>query len=88
MVREYGPFRERFQEYILERTANHPALVPMIMHGQGKARFRLACKETVQAKNLLFPWHKDDEGLCQLFDRLCDEGSESVEGELDRRSGT
>ena len=33
MVREYGPFRERFEEYILERTANHPSLVPMIMAG-------------------------------------------------------
>ena len=47
MVREYGPFRDRFEVYILERTANHPSLVPMIMHGQGKARFRLACKETL-----------------------------------------
>ncbi len=25
MVREYGPFRERFEGYILERTANHPS---------------------------------------------------------------
>ena len=47
MVREYVPFRERFEEYILERTANHLSLVPMIMYGQGKARFRLACKETL-----------------------------------------
>ncbi len=215
MVREYDPFRERFEEYILELTANHPSLVPMIMDGQGKARFRLACKETldgtdwsswldqaaldgpdsvlideeistclkelgypgqlsykrvpvpadslpedealppgfeellqivkaaaaatpldfmrlvlassqgevqfieviegpefrreletafredfqvlgmlgwevldktVQAKNLLFPWHKDNEALRQLFARLCDEGVESVEGELERRS--
>ena len=23
MVRKYGPFRERFEEYILERTTNH-----------------------------------------------------------------
>ena len=43
-------------------------------------------KETVQAKNLLFPWHKDDETLSDLFDRLCDEGAESVEGKLERRS--
>ncbi len=28
MAREYGPFRERFEEYILERTANHPSVVP------------------------------------------------------------
>ncbi len=49
MVREYGPFRERFEEYILERTANHPSLVPMVMYGQGKARFRLACKETLDS---------------------------------------
>ncbi len=27
-------------------------------------------KGTVQAKNLLFPWHKDNETLQQLFDRL------------------
>ncbi len=39
-------------------------------------------KETVQAKNLLFPWHEDDETLRQLFDRLCDEGAESVEQEF------
>ena len=45
-------------------------------------------KETVQAKNLLFPWHKDDETLCELFDRLCDEGAESVEQEFDRRTRT
>ncbi len=49
MVREYGQFRERFEEYILERTANHPSLVPMIMDGQDKARFRLACKETLDS---------------------------------------
>ncbi len=45
-------------------------------------------EETVQAKNVLFPWHRDDETLCQLFDRLCDEGVESVEQELDRRTKT
>ena len=50
MAPENGPFRERFEEYILERTANHPSLVPMIMHGQGKARFRLACKETLEPR--------------------------------------
>ncbi len=43
-------------------------------------------KETVQAKNLLFPWHKDNETLRELFDRLCDEGAVSVEQELDWRS--
>ncbi len=43
-------------------------------------------KETVQAKNVLFPWHKDNETLCELFDRLCDEGAESVEEEFGRRS--
>ncbi len=44
-------------------------------------------KETLQAENLLFPRHKDNEALSQLFDRLCDEGAESVERELvERRS--
>ena len=47
MVRDYGPFRERFEEYILERTASHPSLVPMIMEERGKVCFRLACKETL-----------------------------------------
>ncbi len=45
-------------------------------------------EETVQAKNLLIPWHKDDETLCELFDWLCDEGAESLEQELDQRSKT
>ncbi len=40
---------------------------------------------TLQAKNLMFPWHKDNETL-ELFDRLCDEGAVSVEQELDWRS--
>ena len=44
--------------------------------------------ETVQAKNLLFPWHKDNETLTELFDRLCDEGAESVAQELERRTRT
>ena len=215
MVPEYGPFRERSEEYILQRTANHPSLVPMIMYGQGKASFRLACKDTlnhsnfsswldqaaldgpervlideeisaclkdlgysgdladeafpdlvasasfgdetlppgseeliqivraaaaatplefmrlvlassddvrfvevtegaefrreletairegcqalgmlgwelgegtVQAKNLLFAWHRENETLGELFERLCDEGVDSVERELDQRS--
>ena len=42
----------------------------------------------MQAKNLLFSWHKDDETLRELFDRLCDEGAESVEQELGRRTKT
>ena len=37
MVREYGPFRERFEEYIVERTTDYPSVVPMIMEEQGKA---------------------------------------------------
>lgn len=41
---------------------------------------------TVQAKNLLFPWHKDNEALGELFDRLCDEGADSVEQEFDQWS--
>ncbi len=43
-------------------------------------------EETVQAKNVVFPWHKDDETLCELFDRLCDEGAESVEEEFERQA--
>ena len=37
----------------------------------------------MQAKNLLFPWHKDNETLYQLFDRLCEEGADSVEQEFE-----
>ena len=43
-------------------------------------------KQTMQAKNLLFPWHEGNESLWELFDRLYDEGAESAEQELDRRS--
>ncbi len=88
----------RFEEYILERTANHPSLVPMIMDGQGKASFRLACKETLEHSNfsswlnqsaldgpervlideqIYTPWHRGNEPLKQLFDRLCEEGANS-----------
>ncbi len=28
MVREHGPFRERFEEYILERTKDYPSWFP------------------------------------------------------------
>ncbi len=51
MVREYGPFRERFEEYILERTGDHPSVIPVVMDGQGKASFRLVCKETLNHSN-------------------------------------
>ncbi len=212
MALEYGPFRERLESYILDRTANHPTLVPLVMFQQDQFCFRLACKEMldgtswsswlhysaldgagrllldeeisgclrelgytgelsskpkgvashtaadegppgfeelvqivraiatatplefvrvalasseevrfievtegpefrreleaatredfqalgmlgwelgeerVQAKRLLFPWHGDNEKLGGLFERLFDEGAESVERELDRRS--
>ena len=88
MVREYGPFRERFEEYILERTANHPSLVPMIMYGQGKASFRLACKDTLNHSNFS-PWFDEaslygGQGMLQL-----DHAIVVCLGELeeDRRSG-
>ena len=42
-------------------------------------------ERTVQAKNPLFPWHRDNETLRELFDGLCEEGVDSVERELDRR---
>ncbi len=42
-------------------------------------------KETVQAKNLLFPWHRKNEVLSRLFDQLCEEGADSVEQEFERR---
>ena len=51
MVREFGHIGERFEDYILECTKDHPSVVPMIMDGQGKARFRLVCKETRNNSN-------------------------------------
>ena len=41
MVREYGPFRERFEEYIQERTPNHPCLILMIMGQQESPSIRV-----------------------------------------------
>ncbi len=58
MALEYGPLRERLEAYILDRTANHPALVL---------------------------WHRDN-SIGELFERLYDEGAESVEREIERRS--
>ena len=51
MVPEYGPFRERFEEYILERTKDYPSVVPMVMLKRGKASFRLACKKPLNHSN-------------------------------------
>ena len=51
MVREYGYPRDRFEEYILERTANDPSVIPMIMEQQGQLSFRLACKDTLNHNN-------------------------------------
>ena len=30
MVPEYGPFRERLEEYMLERTASHPSVASSV----------------------------------------------------------
>ena len=46
MVREYGHISERFEDYILEHTGDHPNVIPIVMGSQGKARFRLTCKKT------------------------------------------
>ena len=51
MVRPFGHLRERFDDYILERTADYPSVVPMVMLKRGKASFRLACKETLNHSN-------------------------------------
>jgi len=55
MVRPFGHLHERFEDYILERTADYPSAVPMIMEEQGKASFRLVCKETLNHSNFS-PW--------------------------------
>ncbi len=55
MVRPFGHLRERFEDYILERTTDYPSVVPMIMEEQGKASFRLVCKETLNHSNFS-PW--------------------------------
>ena len=47
MPRKHGHLRERFEDYILERTQDHPSVVPIIMEERGKVSFRLACKETL-----------------------------------------
>ena len=47
MAPEYGPFRYRLEEYILSRTANHPALVPLVMFQLDQFCFWLVRKETL-----------------------------------------
>ena len=39
----------------------------------------------MQANDLLFPWHRDNETLRELSDRLYDEGANGVEQKLDRK---
>ncbi len=53
MVREYGPFRERLEEYILESTKGHPSLVPLAKPQQDKVSFRLASKDTLSQQLLV-----------------------------------
>ena len=48
MVPPFGHIGERFEDYILERTGDHPSIV---MGNQGKARFRLVCKKTRNNSN-------------------------------------
>lgn len=67
MVSDYGPFRERLEEYILELTANHPSLVPMIMEWQDKAGYAL-CAVPVRAYRQL-PAVRSQE--CQVCVRRC-----------------
>ena len=35
---------------------------------------------------MIFPWHQEDENLCKLFKRLCEEGVDSVKEEFEKRS--
>ena len=42
--------------------------------------------KTIQARSMLFPWHKENAKLGDLFQRLCEEGADSVQGEFERRS--
>ena len=51
MVRQFGHLRQRFEDYILERTADHPSVIPIVMGSQGQACFRLTCKETLNHSN-------------------------------------
>ncbi len=88
MVRPFGPIHERFEEYILERTKDHPSVIPMIMGNQGKACFRLACKDTLNHSHFS-PWFDEASlyggpGMMQL-----DHAIVVCLGELeeDRRSG-
>ena len=55
MVRPFGHISERFEDYILERTKDHPSVIPIIMGNQGEACFRLTCKDTRNSSEFT-PW--------------------------------
>ncbi|MDA2926955.1 hypothetical protein MYX78_06940 [Acidobacteria bacterium AH-259-G07] len=38
----------------------------------------------VQAKSMLFPWHRENRMLGELFDRLCEEGVDRVQEGFER----
>ncbi len=61
MVRPFGHIGERFEEYILERTGEHPSVIPIVMGNRGKARFRLTCKKTLNSSE--FPSWFDEASL-------------------------
>ena len=88
MARPFGHLRERFDDYILERTTDYPSVIPIVMGSQGKACFRLVCKETLNHSNFS-PWFDEASlyggpGMLQLDHAIvvC-----LAELEEDRRSG-
>lgn len=44
--------------------------------------------ERIQARNMIFPWHKENPQLRELFQRLCEMGVDSVREESERKSAS
>ena len=40
----------------------------------------------VQARSVIFPWHKDSKTFQGLFQRLCEDGVDRIKEEFERRS--
>ena len=38
----------------------------------------------VQARSMIFPWHREDKNMRELFDRLCELGVDSIQEEFER----
>ena len=87
-----------FARVVLASKAGGVWFVEVFEGPEFRAQLELACRKgykplgllaweldgkMIQAKSFLFPWHEEDEILCDLFRGLCEDGVDCVKEEFD-----